>query len=87
MYEEIFCASMVSLRIVCGDWFVLEAIEDIIEMSSESGLYLASSLSNILNTTDFACDTVDKVGTATGDIFHSGKSLLGVCTGNGATFI
>ncbi len=66
---------------------MLEAIEDIIKMSSESGLYLASSLSNILDTTDFACDTIDKVGTATGDVFHSGKSLLGVSTGYGSALV
>ncbi len=37
---------------------MLEAIEDIIEVSCESGLQLASCLANILYFADFACDAV-----------------------------
>ncbi len=53
-------------------------IQDIIEMPCKSSLNLASSLADILNFADFACDTIYKVGTDTRDILHCCESLLGV---------
>ncbi len=66
---------------------MLEAIHDIIEMSCKSRLDLASRLAHILDTTYFACDTINEIGTAARDVFHCCEILFGVVAGNCATFV
>ncbi len=66
---------------------MLETVEDIIEMSTRTGLYLVPCLSNILDFADFARDTINHVRTATRNIFHCCEFFLCVSADDKPGFV
>ena len=57
------------------------------EMFAKSALESVFGLSNVLDSTDFASNAVDKVGTSTANVFHGWEFLMGDIGFDGPGFV